>query len=171
MTAAAQHRRGAAPVVGVAEDPRTLDRDIWRMAWPAMLSFMLTNVVDLIDVAFVGRLGRVSIAAYGYSAQYFHLVNMLVQSVGIGCVALMSRAIGAGDVHRARQSLAAATAVALVAASGGTLVAWTMPGVLLGLLDGPHGPGSRLGRLGCSLVGITYSGLCTAGAIQSGGCW
>ncbi|MEM9463746.1 MAG: DNA polymerase IV [Actinomycetota bacterium] len=38
--------------------------------------------------------------------------------------------------------------------------------LLLALVDGPHGPGSRLGRVGCSLVGITYSGLGRSDAVQ-----
>ena len=38
--------------------------------------------------------------------------------------------------------------------------------LLLSLVDGPQGPGSRLGRVGCSLVGITFSGLGRADAVQ-----
>ena len=38
--------------------------------------------------------------------------------------------------------------------------------LLCTLLDGPQGPGSRLGRVGCSLVGITYSGLGRPDAVQ-----
>ncbi|NIS31956.1 MAG: hypothetical protein GWN79_11445 [Actinobacteria bacterium] len=37
---------------------------------------------------------------------------------------------------------------------------------MLTLLDGPHGPGSRLGRVGCSLIGVTYSGLGRPEAVQ-----
>ncbi len=46
------------------------------------------------------------------------------------------------------------------------LLTGTADDLLLELVDGPHGPGSRLGRVGCSLVGITYSGLCTPDAVQ-----
>ena len=38
--------------------------------------------------------------------------------------------------------------------------------LLLDLIDGPHGPGSRLGRVGCTLIGVTYSALSTPDAIQ-----
>ena len=38
--------------------------------------------------------------------------------------------------------------------------------LLLLLVDGPHGDGSRLGRVGCSLIGITYSGLCPSTPLQ-----
>jgi DNA polymerase-4 len=38
--------------------------------------------------------------------------------------------------------------------------------LLLDLVDGPHGPGSALGRKGCTLVGITFSGLGRPDAVQ-----
>lgn len=38
--------------------------------------------------------------------------------------------------------------------------------LLLDLIDGPHGPGGALGRKGCTLVGITYSGLGRPDAVQ-----
>lgn len=38
--------------------------------------------------------------------------------------------------------------------------------LLAGLVDGPQGPGSRLGRVGCSLIGITFSGLARPDAVQ-----
>lgn len=38
--------------------------------------------------------------------------------------------------------------------------------LLLDLLDGPQGPGSRLGRVGCTLIGVTYSALGSPDAIQ-----
>ncbi|MEZ5247256.1 MAG: DNA polymerase IV [Acidimicrobiales bacterium] len=47
----------------------------------------------------------------------------------------------------------------------GLLVA-TADELLLDLLDGPHGPGGALGRKGCTLIGITCSGLGRPDAIQ-----
>ena len=38
--------------------------------------------------------------------------------------------------------------------------------LLLSLLDGPQGPGSRLGRVGCTLIGVTYSSLGSPDAVQ-----
>jgi len=47
-----------------------------------------------------------------------------------------------------------------------SLLTVTADELLLDLVDGPHGPGSALGRKGCTLVGITYSGLTRPDAIQ-----
>jgi DNA polymerase-4 len=55
----------------------------------------------------------------------------------------------------------------LVEATAATeMLTGTADQLLLDLVDGPHGPGSRLGRVGCSLIGITYSGLCRTDAVQ-----
>jgi putative MATE family efflux protein len=105
------------------------------MAWPAIVSFVVVNVVDVIDVALVGRLGRQTVAAWGYAAQCVHLIETLVQSVGIGCVALVARATGARDLERGRSSIAASVFVAGAVAALGFGLALAIPRTLLGLLD------------------------------------
>lgn len=46
------------------------------------------------------------------------------------------------------------------------LLTGTADELLLDLIDGPHGPGGRLGRVGCTLVGITCAGLGRPDAVQ-----
>jgi putative MATE family efflux protein len=114
---------------------RTIDREIWSMAWPAMLSLMVVNLVDVIDVALVGRLGRQTVAAWGYAAQCVNLIETLIQSVGIACVALVARAIGGNDARRGRQALAASLIVSEGVAVAGLLLAIFAPRTILGWLD------------------------------------
>ncbi|HEY6557787.1 MAG TPA: MATE family efflux transporter, partial [Polyangiaceae bacterium] len=64
----------------------TLDRDIWSMAWPVVAVFLMTNAVELVDIAIVGRLGQQSVAAVGYAAQCAQLLRTLLVSVGAGCL-------------------------------------------------------------------------------------
>src|SRR5258706_7290459 len=118
---------GWPPALSVSPESLALDRDIWSMAWPAMLSFVVVNVVDVIDVALVGRLGRQTVAAWGYSAQSVHLVETLVQAVGIGCVALVARATGARDPVRGRRAIAASVFVSGAVAALGFLLAVVAP--------------------------------------------
>lgn len=109
------------------------------MAWPAMLSLVVVNLVDVFDVALVGQLGRETVAAWGYAAQSVHLIETLVHSVGIGCVALVARAAGARDLARGRRVIAAASFIAQAVAMIGLLLAIAIPRPLLGLLDAePH---------------------------------
>jgi putative MATE family efflux protein len=72
--------------------------------------------VSLVDIAMLGRLGPEAMAAAGYTTQFHFLTQSVLFAVGFACIALMSRAIGAGDTQRARSALAAALLVSGVAA-------------------------------------------------------
>ncbi len=118
---------------------RALDRDVWAMAWPAMLSLLFTNAAELIDIAMVGRLGRESVAAVGYAAQCAHLVETVLQAVGIACVALMARAIGARRPGDAKRALGGSLVVGLSIALLSTLAVLAVPRPILAALDAkPH---------------------------------
>ena len=97
------------------------------MAWPVVGSMLLTNVVELVDIAMVGRLGREAVAAVGYAAQYAHLVRTMLVAVGAGCVAVLARAIGGAELALARRQLAAALLVGIGVAAPVALVAWSAP--------------------------------------------
>ena len=76
-------------------------REILLLAWPVMMSQALISLAGLIDRAMVGRLGgsedaAVSLAAVGFATQFFFLIQSTLFAVGLACVALMARAIGAG---------------------------------------------------------------------------
>jgi putative MATE family efflux protein len=116
-------------------DTLATDREIWRLAWPVILSQILASTVSLIDIAMLGRLGPGSLAAVGYVTQIFLLSQAVLFAIGVAGVALMARAIGAGDAARARAALAGCLVVAIAAAAllaGSVLSA---PRFLLGLLN------------------------------------
>jgi len=88
-------------------------REIWTLSWPVMLAQVLVSAVSLVDIAMVGRLGPHAVAAVGYASQFFNLAQAALFAIGTACVALMARAIGAGDRPRARVALAGSLIVAL----------------------------------------------------------
>jgi putative MATE family efflux protein len=85
--------------------------EILRLSLPVMLSQVLVTAVALVDIAMVGRLGPNAVAAVGYATQFFFMTQSALFAVGFACVALMARAIGAGDVLTARRSLGASLVV------------------------------------------------------------
>ena len=97
-------------------DARQADREIWQLAWPSMLSMVMASLVSLIDIAMIGRLGTEALAAVGYASQYLWLAQSVLFAIGIACVALMARAIGAGDPARARSALGASIVLSVGAA-------------------------------------------------------
>jgi len=111
------------------------DREIWRLAWPVILSQVLASAVSLVDIAMLGRLGSSSLAAVGYVTQIFLLSQAVLFAIGVAGVALMSRAIGAGDLARARTTLASCLGISITVAVvlAGTVL--SAPRALLGLLN------------------------------------
>ncbi len=85
----------------------------------------------------LGRLGRESLAAVGYATQFFMLAQALLHAVGTVCVALIARALGGGDLERARRALAASLTLALCVALALVLPVLLVPEFLLGLLNAP----------------------------------
>ena len=112
---------GRAPIAGGSS------REILRLAWPVIASQVLLNLTGLIDRMMIGRLAEdgsaaVPLAAVGYATQLFHLVHSTLFAVGLACVALMARAIGARKPQAARHAFAGSVQISfcitLVYASG-----------------------------------------------------
>jgi len=135
IPAAALAARAAVPAGRVARGGTVTELEIWRLAWPVILSQVLASVVALADAAMVGRLSRESIAAVGYTTQFLNLAQSVLFAVGIACIALMSRAVGARQPGRARSALAAALVLSGVLGTLFTVVVLIHPHTLLGWLD------------------------------------
>ena len=82
----------------------------------------------------VGHISSQALTAVGYATQFFFLVQSVLLAIGFACVALMARAIGAGDVERARRALLASIEIATVTAVALVVAILTAPHTLLELL-------------------------------------
>jgi putative MATE family efflux protein len=122
-------------VLGRRHGAGGIGREIVALSWPVMLSQVLVTIVGLIDVAMVGRLSPDALAAVGYATQFYFLAQSTLIAVGFACVALMSRAIGAGRKVDARRSLAASVLVAFVVAAMLAAMVLVAPRTLLGFLN------------------------------------
>lgn len=93
--------------------------EILRLSWPVMLATGAVTLAGIIDRAMVGRLGddvggaAVPLAAVGIATQFFFLVQSSLFAVGLACVALMARAIGAREPRRAQLAFGASIQVAV----------------------------------------------------------
>ncbi len=138
----------ADPAAGTEAGPDTIgfplartsiSRELLRLGWPVMLSQSLVSAAGLVDRAMIGRLGgelgsAVPLAAVGYAAQFFTLIQSALFAVGLACVALMARSIGAGRPEVARQALASAMQVAVAVSLGFSVLILAAPRLMLGAL-------------------------------------
>lgn len=70
--------------------------DIWRIAWPIILSSLASTVINFTDVAFVSRLGEKELAASALGGVFYFLLIMLAVAIGIGSQILIARKAGEG---------------------------------------------------------------------------
>ena len=138
-SAALASRAARAPAPARTSTRPQTEREIWALAWPVILSQVLASIVSLVDMGMVGRLGRDAQAAVTYTSQFQNLAQSILFAVGTACVALIARAIGAGEPKRARTALAGCLVLSAGIAGGFTALVLALPRPLLVLLDAaPH---------------------------------
>lgn len=87
---------------------------VMTLAWPTMLEQLMQTVVQYVDTAMVGQLGTHATAAVGGTGTVAWLVNSTISAIGIGFLAYISQACGAGDEQRAKRASAQAVVSVLV---------------------------------------------------------
>lgn len=70
---------------------------IFDLAWPTMLEQLMQTAVQYIDTAMVGSLGTQATAAVGSTVTVNWLVNSTISALGVGFLAYISQADGAGE--------------------------------------------------------------------------
>jgi len=87
------------------------------LAWPTMLEQLMQTAVQYIDTAMVGSLGTAATASVGSTTTVNWLINSTITAFGVGFLAYISQARGAGDHGRARRAAAQSVLSALVIGS------------------------------------------------------
>lgn len=75
-------------------------RNIWRISYPLILSFLATSVINVTDTAFMGRISDVALGATGLGGIYFLIFLMTAVGLGIGAQIIMARYHGEGNLPR-----------------------------------------------------------------------
>lgn len=87
---------------------------IFALAWPTMLEQLMQTAVQYIDTAMVGSLGTQATAAVGATSTVNWLIGSTISALGVGYLAYISQAFGAGDKERARKASGQAVMTVLV---------------------------------------------------------
>ncbi len=82
---------------------------IWELSWPMLIMMIFGFFVGFTDVYVAGLISPDVQAAVGFITQIYFLVIIVANAISIGTLAVISRAIGAGETQRtvdtAKQSL------------------------------------------------------------------
>ena len=91
---------------------------LFQLSWPIMIGMIVQVLYNVIDTAFVGRLGADAIAAVTFSFPIFFLLMALNSGVATGANSLISRLLGAKNKvdaeHTATHAVILSLALALI---------------------------------------------------------
>lgn len=101
---------------------RMLYQDIIRIAWPAFMEFILTQVVSMVDMMMVGQLGPWAIAAVGLTNQPKFLLMTMFMAMNVGATALIARYKGEGNQLKANTVLRQALLLTFVLSAVSSII-------------------------------------------------
>ncbi len=83
------------------KDPK---KSLFKLAWPVMIAMLVQSLYNVVDTAFIGRLGTEAIAALTFAFPIFFLLMAINQGVGVGTTSLIARRFGAKQYDAAENS-------------------------------------------------------------------
>ncbi len=132
------------------------DREIWRLAWPALGALTAEPLYVLADTAIVGRLGTAQLAGLALASSILLIAHAMFIFLAYGTTAAVARLLGAGEqrraAHQAVQSTWLAAVVGVVLGVLGIVLAPLLVDALGG--DDPAVRHNALVYLRISLVGL-----------------
>ncbi|KPQ23945.1 MAG: Na+-driven multidrug efflux pump [Halomonas sp. HL-48] len=104
-------------LVASTQQTAGMGKTLWRQTWPMAIGVLSLLGFQLVDSAFIARLGTVPLAAQSFTFPLSFLIIGIQVGMGIAIAALISRALGAGEqAHAKRLS-------SLVLMAGGAVIA------------------------------------------------
>ena len=70
---------------------------IWKIAFPVLISTLMEQLIGMTDTAFLGRIGEVELGASALGGIFFVTIFMLGLGFSIGAQILMGRRNGEGN--------------------------------------------------------------------------
>jgi len=111
-------------------------RNLWSIAWPAVITQSLNMLGPTIDMIWVGKLGAASIAGVGVSGMIVMMINSFRMGLATGTRAMIARFVGKSDTeganHVAQQTIVISAAFSIIVAAIGIFLTEPML-VLFGL--------------------------------------
>ena len=112
------------------QSDKQMIRVILALAWPTMLEQLMQTAVQYIDTAMVGSLGTNAMAAVGATTTVGWLIGGMVSAWGVGFLAFIAKACGAGDRDAAAKAVAQAVIVTVAAGVAFTALTLGLSGMV-----------------------------------------
>lgn len=102
-----------APQVNILDERRNPYTTIFMLAWPVLVEQLSTTLVNFVDAAMVGSLGKEATAAISISNSPNLAVVGIMAALGVGITASVANATGAGDTNLVRRLMRQTLLIAL----------------------------------------------------------
>jgi len=110
--------------------PWELIPTILALAWPTMMEQLMQTAVQYLDTAMVGSLGTQATAAVGTTTTINWLLGSTISALGVGFLAYISQARGAGEEERARKAASQAVLATILTGSLFTVLTLSLSPVI-----------------------------------------
>jgi putative MATE family efflux protein len=84
---------------------RKMQKDIFKMIFPIMISSILEMMVGFVSMALIGNLGAIAIGAMGLSTRVRGLLWSVYKGIAIGGQVVTAQSVGAKDKERIRKTI------------------------------------------------------------------
>lgn len=103
---------------------------IMALAWPTMMEQLMQTAVQYVDTAMVGTLGTEATAAVGATTTVNWLVGSTISAIGVGFLAFIAQAMGAGKDEDIKKASAQAVLSTLVVGVLITIITLSLSGMV-----------------------------------------
>lgn len=108
-------------------------RNVWRLAWPTIISNLLFTTVGFLHIKIVAGIGTSEVAAVTTGHRVFFLIQAILMGVSVAATALIARSWGAGNVRQAETITWTSLFISLALAAVLSLPALFTPLAIAGL--------------------------------------
>ena len=115
----------------------SISRGILGMAFPLMMGFLLQNVFNIVDMYFVGWLGKEALAAVSLGGIFMGVIYTFALGISVGNIAVVARLEGMNDREGARKTAKQAIFLGIILYAFVAVAANLAVRPILGLLDVP----------------------------------
>ncbi len=134
---------------------KELDKQIFKLAIPAIAEMLLHTLVWTVDTAMVGRLTPADISGVNLGVTIMFTMAHIIGAIGVGATALIARNVGSKDIDRANYiaGLSISLGVILALVVGFLGIAATRP-IFIAIVDDP-----LVIKIGIEYTKIVFTGV------------
>jgi len=83
--------------------PKKISKNLWRLAYPTMISAGLQNFYDIVDMVWVGQISKTALSGVTLFSSIYLLFTILNEVAGASSVSMISQNYGRGDMEKTQR--------------------------------------------------------------------